>query len=597
MPDPTTPHDPPQAGVLVADRYRLIEPLARGGVAWVWRAHDQTLDRPVAIKIVRADADPVLSARLRAEAQTAAKVRHTGVISVYDTGSHDGVPFIAMELVEGETLRAGLLRDGRMDAAIATTLTHHVAAALDAMHRAGLVHGDLKPENIMVTPEGMPKITDLGLARSAWQQGADDDEHLYGTPGYLAPERRHGGRGDARSDIYALGAVLFELLTGLPPASGDLPWAPLVDASVPDELAAVVKRATEHDPSMRYSSASAMALQLAGVSPAEVRETSMLDPTERETMALRPPAQAAPVEAPANRDPQRRRVIIGVVLAAFLAWLFAFGPVNRTSVPAVTGIPQTVAEQRLDEARLTATIDLVYNRDMAAGIVIAQDPLADASMRRGRAVTLTVSLGPRLALVPDVQGLQPADARAELESEGFTDIAETTGFSSVVAVGEVFKTVPPIGERVDAEAPIVIHVSKGPELVAIPVVTKLSEREARLRLVDAGFKVAVTRAASRTVDEGDAIRTNPVAGKKANRGSTITLIISSGQPLAAVPDLRCMTERQAEDALESRGLKSDTNGKGKRVVDQDPAPGAKIREGETVEMFMGFGAFCNGTND
>lgn len=593
-PDPTT-------SVLVAGRYRLLEPLARGGVAWVWRAHDETLDRAVAVKIVRADADPALTERLRAEAQAAAKVRHTGVITVYDTGTHDGVPFIVMELVEGETLRALLQREGRLAPAMATGLLHQIAAAVDALHRAGVMHGDLKPENIMVTPDGLVKITDLGLARALWQRGAESEEHLYGTPGYLAPERRRGTAGDARSDIYALGAILFETVTGVRPGESDLPWAPAVEPSVPDELAAVIARATDPDPAVRYPSAGAMALQLASGPTGGGTETQMFDAGERETVALRPPA-IGPIPRSRTRDigslltPRRRRAAILATLIAMLASLLWFGPINRTEVPKVTGLSQEAAESALSTTGLDAAIEAVYDRDAPVGEVVSQDPAPGTRIRRGSAVQLQVSLGPRIEEVPPTEGMTPEAARARLEEAGFTQIAEATGYSDAVQTGEVIGTRPAAGQRAETEEPITLVVSRGAKTISIPPITGMSQAEAIARLKDIGFKTSVARESSRDVPEGEALRSEPGAGQRAERGSVVTVVVSDGKPRVTVPDLGCMSKKQADDALKDSNLEGDFQGSGKRVVDQDPSPGQKVREGSTVVVYLGFGAFCRGGN-
>ncbi|MFP5224099.1 MAG: PASTA domain-containing protein [Actinomycetota bacterium] len=595
-----TPEPPTQASVVVADRYRLIEPLARGGVAWVWRAHDETLDRAVAIKIVRADADPVLSERLRAEAQAAAKVRHTGVIAVYDSGTHDGVPFIAMELVEGETLRSLLQREGKLPHGEVSRIGHEVAAALDALHRAGLMHGDLKPENIMATPDGAMKITDLGLARAVWQKGADTSEQVFGTPGYLAPERRHGSPGDARSDIYALGAILFELATGVRPPDGDIPWTQTVDPSVPEELASVIARATDHDPQIRYESAAAMALQLGHGGPTGGTDTQMLDAAERETVALRPPATApAPARTRRTGIPpifRSRWMMIAGLLALILGFIW-FGPINQTEVPRVVGLTQEAAEARLDAQNLGANIDPVYDDEILSGKVIAQDPAEGATVRKGSAVTLKVSLGPRVEEVPDLAGKSPEEARAALEELGFEQISETSGFSDAVETGEVIGTRPPAGETARTGEPIVLIISSGPKTIKVPVVDGKGRAEAQNRLEDAGFKVRVELQESRSVPDGEVIGTEPKGGTSAQRGSTITMIVSDGPPRVTVPDLGCMSKGQAKDALEERNLKGDFEGKGKRVVDQDPGPGTRVREGTEITVFMGFGAFCRGNDN
>jgi len=574
----------------LADRYELIEPIARGGVAWVWRAHDRTLDRPVAVKLLRADADPTFASRFAQEAQTAARIRHPGVVAIYDAGVHDGLPFLAMELLEGETLRAQLRRVGKLDAATVRRLGRSLASALDAIRRAGLVHGDLKPENVIIGADGEPTIMDLGLARAVWERGADHEDAIYGTPGYLAPER-HQGAGDHRSDIYALGALLFEAATGqAPPSEGSPQWASLIDPSIPEELSAAIARATLPDPEERYPTAAAFGMQLAGDAIASGTDTQAIDTADRETVMLKPPPPLAPRTARAHR---RRRWII-TALVALLAVVGAFlllGPAARATVPAVEGVPQQRAENLIRDAKLEPSVELVYDSVVAAGLVITQDPPDGARIREGDTVTLQVSLGPRLVRIPSVEGLSPAAATQELTDVGFTTIDRQRVFDATIDAGLVIGTEPD-GEFAEAEEPITLLISKGPDLVAIPSVEGETKDDAVAILRGEGFVVDLVREESRDVEEGLAIRTEPGAGEEAARGSTITLVVSKGPPLVDVPDLQCMSKGQAKDALKAAGLRAAFEGSGSRVVDQQPGPDARAPEGSTVTAFLGFGVFC-----
>jgi serine/threonine-protein kinase len=574
----------------LAQRYELIEPIARGGVAWVWRAHDRTLDRPVAVKLLRADADPAFAARFTIEAQTAARIRHPGVVAIYDAGVHDGLPFLAMELLDGETLRALLRRVSKLDPSAVRRLGHALASALDAIRRAGLVHGDLKPENVMIGEDGEPTITDLGLARAVWEQGTDHDDGVWGTPGYLAPERRRGEPGDHRSDVYALGALLFEAATGRTPPSDTQPaWASLVDPAIPEELSAVIARATLADPDERYPTAAALAMQLAGDATSSDTDTQMLDGMDRETVMLKPP----PAIEPPRSGPKRRRwllVAFGAALAVVAAFLL--GPASQVTVPLVEGQRQAAAEQELRDAGLEPRIELVYDSVVAAGVVVSQDPIDGARIRDGSTVLLNVSLGPRLVRVPAVQGMLPDAAAARLRDAGFTTIDRQRMFHSSIEEGRVVGTEPPTGEFGEADEPIELQVSKGPDLVAVPSVDGDSKADATAELRAAGFTVDLVREESREVDEGTVIRTEPGGGEYAERGSSIQLVVSKGPPLATVPDLRCMSKKQARDALRAAGFEAESEGSGSRVVDQNPGPGDRAPEGSTVTIFMGFGFFC-----
>jgi eukaryotic-like serine/threonine-protein kinase len=577
--------DPAQLPPL-GDRYELIEPIARGGVAWVWRAHDRVLNRPVAVKMLRADADPSFAARFTNEAQIAARVRHPGVVAVFDAGVHDGLPFLAMELLDGETLRAKIRREGKLDPEEVRRIGRSLASALDAMRRAGLMHGDLKPENVIISDDGSPTITDLGLARAIWETGSDTDDAIWGTPGYLAPERRTGSSGDHRSDVYSLGALLFEAATGTaPPANESPPWASLIEPSVPQELAAVIARATLPDPDERYPTAAAMSMQLASGASAG-SDTVSLDPIERDTVLLRP--------TPVAKARKKRRWRVPVALLALIAVLFGaywLSPVGKVAVPELTGSTQQDAEAALSEAGLQADLRFVNDSVIAAGVVISQDPAEGARVRKGQTVRLDVSLGPRLVQVPKVEGLGPEAAESELLKAGFATVVRERVFDPVIEIGLVVGTRPARGFQ-EADQPITMLISKGPEFVEVPKVEGDQESEAVAALRAAGFSVHSIRQEDRDVPSGEVISSDPAAGESVPKGSTVTIVVSKGPPLVQVPDLRCMSKGQAKDALKNANLDAEFEGRGGRVVDQQPGPGERAPEGSTVAVFMGFGVFC-----
>lgn len=576
----------------LASRYELIEPIARGGVAWVWRAHDLTLDRPVAVKMLRADADPRVAARFAGEGQAAARVKHPSVVAVYDAGIHDGLPFLAMELVEGETLRERLNRDGRFEPEAVRRIGRALAGALDAIRRAGLVHGDVKPENVIVRPDGEVTLTDLGLARAVWEQGADEDTAVWGTPGYIAPERLRGEAGDHRSDVYSLGVLLFECATGSPaPTEGEIPWTSLIAPDVPEELSAAIARATLANPAERYPTAAALALQLASdpaAGPSSV--TRAIEASERATVALQPTIDRR--AAAARKSKRHRMRLFGVagLAVAILAGFLAFQGGGKVDVPSVQGQVQADAEQILTDAGLETGTAFAY-ASQPAGIVIGQDPEPGTQIRSGDAVTITVSLGPRIVRVPKVKGLQPDIAFERLEEAGFIDIRQRKVFSDV-EIGLVARTDPSGNELAEGDAPIFIEISKGFEQIKVPSVKNLDREEARQALADAGFNVTIETQEHRVIAEGLAIGTRPVEGTKIRRGSDVTLVVSSGVPTVEVPNLSCLKRQEAEKQLGSIGLRASFEGGGKRVVDQDPPPGSRIPESSTVTLLLGLGAFC-----
>lgn len=599
------------AATIIGGRYEITGLIASGGMGSVYRARDTVLDRVVALKVLSAGGgDTDFVSRFRAEATNAARLSHPNIVQVYDFGYEDSAPYMAMEYVDGQTLRGVLAERRVLRPEQVARIGEQVAGALEHARRAGIVHRDIKPENILVTTDGHVKVADFGLSRALAESRATQVGMLLGTAHYLAPEQVSGGETDHRADIYALGVVLFEALTGRPPFSGDspvvvaykrvsedVPAASSINPSVPPEMDAVVARATARDPNERTATAGVLAAELRQAVPSSggdigiaVHHTTAIPITGQETLVIRRP------ESRTARRRRRRmptRIIAALaVLAALGGVLTVAGPLASVTVPYVTGSTQKEAAATLREAGLRSEVTLRNDDTVASGLILSQEPASGARARRGATVALIVSLGPKLIAVPSVIGMTFDEAVAALADRGFTEIRRTNVNDDTAPKLEVIGQDPSAGQELRRETPIALSVSQGPRMVRVPNVTGDPEASARGDLDAAGLKVKVQQEPDMAVPEGNVVSQDPAAGRSVRAGTTVTIIVSSGPPLVAVPNLECMTRKQAGQALEKAGLRGRFSGLGNRVVDQSPGPKQKARQGSTVSVTLGAGSFC-----
>ena len=541
---------------LLGGRYRLGERIGTGGMADVRKGVDVRLGREVAVKVLRADLarDPSFQARFRREAQAAASLNAASIVSVYDTGEDPhGVPYIVMEFVAGRTLRDVVHEDGRLLPQRALELTADICAALEVAHEAGIVHRDIKPANVMLTPSGQVKVMDFGIARAATDTtGATQTAAVIGTAAYLSPEQARGDHVDARSDLYSTGCLLFELVSGVPPFTGDSPVAvayqhvreepeppSAFDGTLPPEVDAVVLKAMEKDPARRYQSAAEMRADLlraragqAVVAPAVVES----------------PAAAVPTAVLA--DPRRRRTARGLVLAAFLVVLVAIGTgtallvrsaVGVTSdglvpTPAVVGLDQRTAVQRLAQDGLRVGSITPQFDEAPVGRVLAQTPEQDIVVPPRGTVDLVVSQGVETTVVPvEVIGRPRAEAESLLSDRKLTVADDVVARDGFFEPGTVLAVAPAPGNQVRAGSPVTLTLATG--RVELPDVEGRSQDEAIEALTTAGFDVRVE------LQYGDGppgrVRSqSPEAGRR-EAGQTVTLTVSQAIPTPApnaVPD-------------------------------------------------------------
>ena len=564
---------------LLGGRYELDGVVGRGGMAEVYRARDIRLDRIVAIKTLRTDLarDQIFQARFRREAQSAASLNHPSIVAVYDTGEDMAtgvpVPYIVMEYVDGRTVRDLLQEGHRLLPERSLEIIDGVLRALDYSHQAGIVHRDIKPGNVMVTRNGDIKVMDFGIARamSDAQATMTQTAQVIGTAQYLSPEQARGERVDSRSDLYSTGCLLYELLCGRPPFTGDSPVAiayqhvrenPVppsrVDPDVPAWADAIVLKAMAKAPADRYQTAADMRADLqraaSGMPVAAAPPTrfDMYPQTQRMgtgTMMAGPTSQIPPVEEYdyAGRDydyagrggagggTNRRWIpwVIGLVLVIAVvggvAYYLLAGGGKTYAVPLVNGEPVATAQAQIKAAHLRSTVVNQPNSSINQGLVIRSSPPEGNNVPADTLVTLYVSSGPGKVSVPNVEGKQESAAATQLQSAGFT-VSVQQDTTSTQPAGTVVNQDPAGGTLVEPGSKITLSVSGA---ASVPNVVGLSEASAQASLQSAGFKVTVqTVAGPANTAPGDVWQQNPNANATAPQGTTVTILV---QPQASAP--------------------------------------------------------------
>jgi beta-lactam-binding protein with PASTA domain/predicted Ser/Thr protein kinase len=594
-------------GTVVDQRYRLKEKIGTGGMADVWLADDQDLDREVAVKILhdRFAQDTEFVERFRREAQSAAGLQHPNVVSIFDRGEFDGTYFIAMEYVDGPQLKD--LVKGGMGTKEAIDFTRQILNAARFAHRKGIVHRDLKPQNVLIDAEGRARVADFGIARGE-SSDITATGSVMGTAQYLSPEQAQGKETTPRSDIYSIGVILYEALTGRVPFHGDsavavalkqvseAPRRPsAINPNVPPALDAVVMRALAKDPEARFRDADAFlkALDAAEKAPDQPRPEdtaayAAVSP-EGERTDLREPEELEEWEE--RRGWSRGRWILIALLVAAVAGLVAFALTRpeQIAVPNVIGQEEGTARQLLEDRGFDAD---TVSRPSAApmGTVTEQEPIPGEKVDEGSTVILTISSGPASVTIPELQGLAEADATTQLTDLGL-QVDPEFAFSDTVPEGRVIATDPGAGFSVNTGQTVKLIVSRGTNKVEVPSVIGLQDNQALARLQQAQLAGTVVQ---RDSDEpaGRVISQSPPAGKLVKAGSPVTIFVSSGA--ISVPNVLGQDRASAVTALKRAGFVVAVNeqpttdvAESNRVLNQFPPAGSRGQRGDTVTISVG----------
>ena len=614
-------------------RYRIQRKLGAGGMADVYLAEDQELGRRVAIKILngRHANDDQFIERFRREAKNAAALNHPNIVSIYDRGEAEDTYYIAMEFLDGRTLKELVVSRGAAPINVAIEYARQILSALRFAHRHGIVHRDIKPHNVLVDAEGRVKVTDFGIARAGTSQMTETGS-IVGTAQYLSPEQARGGEVDPRSDLYSLGVVLYELLTGKTPFDGETPVeiamkhlsnAPKPPSKLrPDvtpELDKVVLRALAKNPDDRYQSADEMEADLERVArgapvsaataatqvlpaaaavAADPTSATMIAPPSAPARVVPPPPVVTEEEYAEPGGPGRplwpwllaAAFVIAAAIAGFFVWHEVAG--SKVQVPVNNYVNETQAQavRQIKAANLVPSIKHGSNEKFEKGIVYDQDPGPGAKVDKGGTVTIFVSTGPPPVDVPDVKGKQWPDAQQELTKAGLVPVEVIVPGKTK---GQVTATDPPAGKSVPKGTKVRVNVMSGPVQKSVPNVVGQTAAQATANLRNAGFNPNPNYVDS-DAPSGQVVRQTPAPGSSEPEGTSVTIFISNGPPQVSVPPVVGETTQQAITDLEAAGFKvnqqpvsvSDASQDG-IVQSQNPDGGTQATKGQTVTIVVG----------
>jgi eukaryotic-like serine/threonine-protein kinase len=627
-------------GTVVDDRYKILSRLGSGGMADVFLAEDEQLGRKVALKLLyqRFAEDPGFVERFRREAQAAAGLQHPNVVSVYDRGAYDGTYYIAMEYLPGRSLKQLIRQEAPLEPTRAIEITLQILKAARFAHRRGVIHRDLKPHNVIVDESDHAKVTDFGIARA----GASDMTEtgsIMGTAQYLSPEQAQGHAVSAGSDLYSIGVVLYEMLTGRVPFDAESavsialkhvseapPPMTVINPDVPPELEQVVMWALNKNPVDRPANAdqfitvleqartvihsgqrgqrTASMAALAGVAASRYVTAAAVNAPS----AASPPGRTGPfettdavLEEPPDEEPPRRRVLwpwIVLVLVLLLAGggvaaYLALRPV-KTPVPGVVNEDLNTARTQLQNAGFTVGSPIQVTSPKPAGTVISQDPQAGTKAKEGSAVSLTVSSGPGDVDVPPVVGETLDQAKSALQISSLKAGKVIHQASSTYSSGAIIDTSPTAGTSVPIGSRVTLIVSSGPPPVQVPDVTTEDVGQAKATLQSRGFNVMSTEQVSTTTSPGTVIGQSPSGGGSAPSGSTVTLVVAKAPATVAVPNVVGKTTGAADAALGAAGFPAvpqqqavTEQAQNGIVLSQNPGAGSQTKKGASVTIVIG----------
>jgi serine/threonine-protein kinase len=626
---------------IIDGRYRVISRLGSGGMADVYLAQDQLLGRDVAVKVLHHHfaEDQEFVERFRREASSAAALSHPNIVAIFDRGEWNGTYYIAMEYVAGRTLKALVREHGALEPAMAIEIVVQILRAARFAHRRGVIHRDLKPHNVILDEEGRARVTDFGIARA----GASDmtlTGSIMGTAQYLSPEQAQGHAVSASSDLYSIGVILYELLTGVVPFEGESavaiafkqvsaePQPPsALHPALAHSLDAIVLRALAKDPAQRYASADELIAALEGerrLLPALSGASTVAIPQAHVYHAAQPPPPRAGAGSmllahpgtgeyepqgpppPRERRPGWQRGLLwalAILLAAGLAVLAAVlltQPTKSVHVPRVTGESEQAAGATLRSAGFTPQPSLAASVTVSSGLVISQTPVAGALAKKGSRVDIVVSEGPANVPLMDVTGLTAAQAQAKLHKAHFKTKLKSEA-SKTVEAGRVIATEPPAETEVQEGRVITLLISSGPAPVHVPDLSGQTLEAAEATLTNDELSVgAVTKRVSATQAPGTVLAQSPVTGSSVSAGSKVNLTVAQAPKEIEVPNVVGAAEVAAEAALKHAGFKSKVQTRPVSeqaqvgvVLEQSPAAATPARKGSTVTLVVGM--FSAGT--
>ncbi|NBQ03969.1 MAG: Stk1 family PASTA domain-containing Ser/Thr kinase [Actinobacteria bacterium] len=633
---------------VINDRYEIGKRIGRGGMAEIFQARDILLDRPVAIKVLFPEfaTDPAFVERFRREAQAAANLNHPNIVGVYDWGKVNNTYYIAMEYVNGRTLADILKQSGTLTPMQVCDVMSEVASALISAHQNGVIHRDIKPGNILVSTTGQVKVADFGIARalgSGVEQGLTQTGAVMGTATYFSPEQAQGASTDQRSDIYSLGVVMYEMLSGSAPFTGENAVAiaykqvheqamPLNQrvATVPPEVAAIVAKCMQKSPDDRYSSADqvrdelrrfveGMPVLAMSEHAANNDKTRVLPQTETNATTLagaqdaatellpRTPLTATNYPPYDDKSPQRTAVFVfGALLASIVllaGGLFLYQTLTRNSanasitVPDVRNLTVKQASEQLLASGFTPIPYAATKDGVGNDIVYSQDPPPSVLARSGDQITITYNPASTPVAVPLVRGLTVKEATALLAPLGLTLSIKEVVNDPKIPENQIMSQEPKVDTQVRSGSAIVVTVSGGLGQTTVPNVQGQVATAAQqlLQTTPYNFVVTLVNEASTTIEQGRVVRTEPAIGAQSPAGSAITVFVSSGGNKVAVPQVEGQTEADAKTLLTNAGLIPEikyqdvpaTDVNNGKVITQGTDSGTLVEPGFVIRLTIG----------
>lgn len=552
-------------GRLLGNRYEILENVGNGGMATVYKAKCHVLNRYVAVKVLRDEftTDDEFVKRFNTEAQSAASLTHPNIVSVYDVGSEGDIHYIVMELIKGKTLKEIINEDGALSWKWSINVAIQIASALETAHKNHIIHRDIKPHNIIITEDGIAKVTDFGIAKAVSNSTITAFGTTIGSVHYFSPEHARGGYTDAKSDLYSLGVVLYEMITGQVPFNADTPVSvalkhmqeepeePIqINPEIPQAVNDIIMKAMQKDVNLRYQTATEMLRDLSLVLKNPNGDFVVTEKQE-EFATQRISTLYDQSEEPERRNKKKKdnkfitfikqhkalSIVIGSILLFILTILITNLIINAVTkadvqIPDLVGMEQSEAQKMAEDLKLKyEKKSEEYSKDIPAGYIISQDPgyMPNYSIKEGSTITVVVSLGQNLVIVPKVTGLTQEEATSQLEEIGLIVNVEET-YNSKVQSGYVIEQSIKADEEIDSGETITIKVSKGTEKVTVPDLNGKTESEAKSAIKSAGLKLkTVATTEDTTKDDGVVVKQSLDAGTEVDKNSYITITVNKLQ--------------------------------------------------------------------